>query len=76
MEMMKANFPCRINICVGLFPANTLIPLLRLQSLAFGFRTFAYACKRPSFLASRRFATGKPDTDVNELSVMDAVNVG
>jgi len=45
------------------FPANTLITLQRLQSLAFGFGTFAYSCKRPSFLASRRFATGKPAAD-------------
>jgi len=48
---------------VGLFPANTLIRSSGLHSLAFGFGTFAYLCKRPSFLASRRFATGKPDAD-------------
>ena len=45
------------------FPANTLIRSSGLHSLAFGFGTFAYSCKIPSFLASRRFATGKPATD-------------
>jgi hypothetical protein len=50
-------FPRRVEIRVGLFPANTLIRSSGLHSLAFGFGTFAYACKRPSFLASRRFAT-------------------
>jgi len=38
----------RIGICVGLFPANTLITLLRLHSLAFGIGTFAYAKDRAS----------------------------
>ena len=38
----------RMSIGVGLFPANTLIPLQRLQSLASGFGTFAYAKYRAS----------------------------
>jgi len=32
-----------MSIYVGLFPANALIALQRLHSLAFGFGTFAYA---------------------------------
>ncbi|MBA4418441.1 MAG: hypothetical protein C0392_11130 [Syntrophus sp. (in: bacteria)] len=32
-----------MSICVGIFHANTLITLQRLQSLAFGFGTFADA---------------------------------
>jgi|WetSurMetagenome_2_1015567.scaffolds.fasta_scaffold06977_6 hypothetical protein len=35
--------PDFVSIGVGLFPANTLIALQRLQSLAFGCGTFAYA---------------------------------
>jgi hypothetical protein len=45
----------------GPSPAHTLIPLQRLHSLAFGFKTSAYR-RRPSFLASRRCIQGYPDT--------------
>ena len=36
--------------CVGKFLANTLIPFQRLHSLAFRFRTFAYAKDQASSL--------------------------
>ena len=48
MKMIYPGSSIRISICVGLFPANTLITLLRLHSLAFGFGTFAYAKDRAS----------------------------
>jgi hypothetical protein len=37
----KLTFSIRISTCVGMSLANTLITLLRLHSLAFGFGTFA-----------------------------------
>ena len=60
------------SIGVGLFPANTLIPLLQLHSLAFGFGTFASqktelprlttVCYRDGLIA-RLVSSNKPDTD-------------
>ena len=44
------------------FPANTLIRSSGLHSLAVSASELLLR-KRPGFLASRRFATGKPDTD-------------
>jgi hypothetical protein len=51
-----------MGIGVGLFPANTLITLLRLHSLAFGFGTFAYMQKTKLPRLTTVYS-GKPDTD-------------
>jgi len=51
----------RISIRVGLFHANTLIPLLRLHSLAFGFGTFASQKTKLPCLTTVCY--GKSDTD-------------
>jgi hypothetical protein len=49
MQIINAKIEfLMMSIGVGLFPANTLISLQRLQSLAFGFGTFAYAKDRAS----------------------------
>ena len=45
----------------GLFPANTLIPLLRLHSLAFDFETFA--SQKTELPRLTTVCPGKPGTD-------------
>jgi hypothetical protein len=43
-----------MSICVGLFPANTLISFQRLHSLAFGCGPYYRGLRRPLYLQSRQ----------------------